>query len=66
MVEGYVHEIKNFKVCLQTPSTDIVGVNTNGSAVDNLSNIGVCGICRNHRGELLFAYFIPIGTGINN
>lgn len=44
----------------------MVKLNTDGSALDNPDSLGVGGVCRNNRGDLLFAFTTPMGVGTNN
>lgn len=66
VIEGCVPEIKVSKVCWQTPSIDMVKLNTDGSSMDNPGNMGVGRICRNHMGELIFPYSYPVRVGTNS
>lgn len=66
MVEHCKHEIKVTKVCWTKPSAPWVKLNTDGSALENPGNIGAGGVLRDHRGNFIYAFAIPLGIGTNN
>lgn len=44
----------------------MVKLNTDGSIICNLRNIGIGGVYRNSQGDLLFAFSSPLGNSTNN
>ncbi|XP_015164021.1 uncharacterized protein [Solanum tuberosum] len=48
------------------PPNVLFKLNANGSALDNPGSIGAGGILRNSNGDLIFAYYVPLGHGTNN
>lgn len=66
MLEGYIHDLKVIRVCWQKPESKFVKLNIDSSALNSLGSICVDGNCRNHLGDLLFAYSSPMDIGTNN
>ncbi|XP_077233342.1 uncharacterized protein LOC143875615 [Tasmannia lanceolata] len=48
------------------PSPGSLKLNFDGSSIDNPGAAGVGGLCRNHKGEVLWAYSGPIGLADSN
>lgn len=44
----------------------MVKLNTDGSCLDNPGSIAAGGICRNEKGDMLFAFSYHLGSGTNN
>lgn len=66
LIEGWSHEVKPVTVVWPKPPEDIVKLNTDESALDNLGSSGVGGIYRNNCSDLIFAFSSPIGMETNN
>ncbi|WMV41201.1 hypothetical protein MTR67_034586 [Solanum verrucosum] len=60
------HDIKITKVSWFKPPTNVVKINSDGSALDNPGKIGAGGIVRDAQGDLIYAYATPLGHGTNN
>jgi len=65
-MEACKHEITITQVNWKTPPTDIFKLNTDGSAMNNSGKIGGGGILRDHQGNMIYAFSIPLGIGSNN
>ncbi|WMV30206.1 hypothetical protein MTR67_023591 [Solanum verrucosum] len=66
LLENCIHDSKVTAVQWIKPPEKWVKLNTDGSALNNPGSIGAGGVLRNHRGELLFAFSVPLGEGTNN
>ncbi|WMV13663.1 hypothetical protein MTR67_007048 [Solanum verrucosum] len=66
LLEKCIHDSKVTAVHWIKPPEKWVKLNTDGSALNNPGNIGAGGVLRNHKGELLFAFSVPLGEGTNN
>jgi len=65
-MEACKHETTITQVNWKTPPTDIFKLNTDGSAMNNSGKIGGGGILRDHQGNMIYAFSIPLGIGSNN
>ncbi|WMV32826.1 hypothetical protein MTR67_026211 [Solanum verrucosum] len=65
-IEACKHEIKIIQVNWKTPPTDNFKLNMDGSAMNNPGKIGGGGILRDHQGNMIYAFSIPLGIGSNN
>ena len=66
MVESCSHELKITKVCWVKPTDSTIKLNNDGSTIDNPGSSGVGGICRDKKGDLIFAFSSPLGVCTNN
>ncbi|WMV50079.1 hypothetical protein MTR67_043464 [Solanum verrucosum] len=66
LLEKCIHDSKVTAVRWIKPPEKWVKLNTDGSALSNPGNIRAGGVLRNHKGELLFAFSVPLGEGTNN
>ncbi|WMV45625.1 hypothetical protein MTR67_039010 [Solanum verrucosum] len=66
MVENCRHELKVIPVGLDKPTMGVYKLNIDGSALTYPGKIGGGGILRDHQGNLVYAYVIPLGFGTNN
>ncbi|KAM3344039.1 hypothetical protein P3S68_026130 [Capsicum galapagoense] len=48
------------------PPSNMVKLNSDGSALTNPGKIGAGGIIRDHNRDLIYAYATPLGQGTNN
>ncbi|XP_055803454.1 uncharacterized protein LOC129872506 [Solanum dulcamara] len=65
-IENCKHDIKVTQVKWLKPASNIVKLNTDGSAIGNPEKIGAGGIVRDHKGNLIYAFASPLGVGTNN
>ncbi|XP_049348974.1 uncharacterized protein LOC125813528 [Solanum verrucosum] len=66
LLENCIHNSKVTAVQWIKPPEKWVKLNTDGSALNNPGSIGAGGVLRNHMGELLLAFSVPLGEGTNN
>ncbi|WMV45629.1 hypothetical protein MTR67_039014 [Solanum verrucosum] len=66
LLENCIHDSKVTPVQWIKPPENWVKLNTDGSALNNPGSIGAGGVLRNHMGELLLAFSIPLGEGTND
>ncbi|XP_055824337.1 uncharacterized protein LOC129892820 [Solanum dulcamara] len=66
MVESCTHVMKAIQVTWHKPPCNLVKINIDRSALDNLGRIWARGILRDHRGKLIYASAAPLGFYSNN
>ncbi|XP_015075597.1 uncharacterized protein LOC107019727 [Solanum pennellii] len=66
MVASCKHEIMVKEVKWEKPHQPFLKLKTDGSALDNPGKIGGGGIVRDHQGNMIYAFTIPLGIGTNN
>lgn len=65
MTENCVHDVKVTSILWIKPLDKWVNLNSDGSCLSD-GRIGVGGVIRNNEGDLLLAFFTPLGHGSNN
>lgn len=65
-MESCTQEVKIITVMWSKPPISILKLNTDGSALSNLGKIGGGGIFRDHQGNMIYAFTVPLGEGTNN
>ncbi|KAH0695796.1 hypothetical protein KY289_013278 [Solanum tuberosum] len=66
IIELCKQDIRIWQISWRKPPQNILKLNTDGSALNNPGKIGGGGILRDHTGELVYAFTIPLGSGSNN
>ncbi|KAK6777637.1 hypothetical protein RDI58_024355 [Solanum bulbocastanum] len=64
--EKCIHHIRITTVQWHTPPDSWVKLNTDGSALKDLGNIGAGGILKDQKGDIIFAFSVPLGQGTHN